>query len=205
MVDSKFWRIVKSLGEASLQSVEQDTLALLDTITYMKEAGILSNKAMRIVSQLIHNLDTLSAHQLVDFTLMYSSSEMQSAIDISEHISKLEEALLTHKGEFSLDSFAAICSVVSFDDAGKGSLDNFTVSLPIFMHENLEQVQQWLDQDAFTEMHVQDLVFVAAAYISMYDDGEIPEALMKSFENAVLANSLNIDAHQAINLVRVFS
>lgn len=138
VVDAKFWRIVKSLGEASLQAVKQDTLALMDTITYMKEAGILSNKAMRIVSELIHNLDALSAHQLVDFTLMYSSSEMQSAIDISEHISKLEMALLQHKNDFTIDSFAAICSVVSFDDSGKGSLDNFTINLPVFMHENLD-------------------------------------------------------------------
>ena len=55
----------------------------MDTITFMKEAGILSNKAMRQIGNLIHHLDTLTPHQLVDFTLMYSSSEMQMAMDIS--------------------------------------------------------------------------------------------------------------------------
>ncbi len=74
--DAKFWRIVKQLSEESLKDVRSDTLALMDTITFMKEAGILSNKAMREVSNLINHLDTLSPNQLVDFTLMYSSVEM---------------------------------------------------------------------------------------------------------------------------------
>ena len=74
--DTKYWRIVKQLGEDSLKEVRSDTLALLDTISYMKEAGILSNKAMREVSDLVNHLDTLNADQLVEFTLMYSSSEM---------------------------------------------------------------------------------------------------------------------------------
>ncbi len=67
----------------------------MDTITYMKEAGILSNKAMREVSDLINHLDTLTPHQLVDFTLIYSSSEMHNAVDVSANASKLEKALLS--------------------------------------------------------------------------------------------------------------
>ena len=74
--DKKFWRIVKQLSEDSLKEVGSDTQALLDTITLMKQGGILSNKALRSVSTLVDHLDTLSAVQLVDFTLMYSSSEM---------------------------------------------------------------------------------------------------------------------------------
>ena len=67
----------------------------MDTITYMKEAGILSNKAMREVSDLINHLDTLTPHQLVDFTLIYSSSEMHNEVDVSANASKLEKALLS--------------------------------------------------------------------------------------------------------------
>ena len=74
--DKKFWRIVKQLSEDSLKEVGSDTQALLDTITLMKQGGVLSNKALRSVSSLVDHLDTLSAVQLVDFTLMYSSSEM---------------------------------------------------------------------------------------------------------------------------------
>ena len=74
--DAKYWRIVKHLSEDSLKDIREDTLALMDTITFMKEAGILSNKAMREVSSLVDNLESLSPSQLVDFTLMYSSSEM---------------------------------------------------------------------------------------------------------------------------------
>jgi len=58
--DSKFWRIVKQLSEDSLKSVRSDTLALMDTISFMKEAGVLSNKAMREVSDLLNHLDTLN-------------------------------------------------------------------------------------------------------------------------------------------------
>ena len=66
----------------------------MDTISFMKEAGILSNKAMRMVSDLLNHLDTLNADQLVEFTLMYSSSEMQGAIDIAEGMTLLENALI---------------------------------------------------------------------------------------------------------------
>ena len=74
--DKKFWRIVKQLSEDSLKEVGSDTQALLDTITLMKQGGVLSNKALRSVSSLVDHLDTLSAVQLVDYPLLYSSSEM---------------------------------------------------------------------------------------------------------------------------------
>ena len=145
--DTKYWRIVKQLGEDSLKEVRSDTLALLDTISYMKEAGILSNKAMREVSDLVNHLDTLNADQLVEFTLMYSSSEMQSAIDISESISKLESALLAKQDKFSPENFATICSVVAFDDAD-GQAEGLTLKLPIFLHANLDRVMQWLTDES---------------------------------------------------------
>jgi len=87
--DTKFWRIAKQLSEGSLKEVRSNTLALMDTITFMKEAGILSTKALREVSDLINHLDTLNTEQLVEFALMYSSSDMQGAVDISEGIGKL--------------------------------------------------------------------------------------------------------------------
>ena len=115
--DKKFWRIVKQLSEDSLKEVGSDTQALLDTITLMKQGGVLSNKALRSVSTLVDHLDTLSAVQLVDFTLMYSSSEMQSAVNVTANVNKLETALLAQQGHFTPNEFALICSVVAFDDA----------------------------------------------------------------------------------------
>ena len=115
--DKKFLRIVKQLAEDSLKEVRSDTQALLDTITLMKQAGVLSNKALRSISTLVNHLDTLSAHQLVDFTLMYSSSEMQSAVNVAANVNKLETALLAKQDQFTPDAFALICSVVAFDDA----------------------------------------------------------------------------------------
>ena len=41
---------------------------------------------------------------------------------------------------------------------------------------------------------MQDFVHVAAAYVSMYDAGEIPESLLKLFEKTVKVNALNIEA-----------
>ena len=52
---------------------------------------------------------------------------------------------------------------------------------------------------------MQDFVHVAAAYVSMYDAGEIPESLLKLFEKTVKVNALNIEAQQAIVLAQVFS
>ena len=88
----------------------------MDTISFMKEAGILTTRAMRQVGQLIDRLDTLTPVQLVDFTLMYASSDMQSAMDIQAHESRLENALLSHSDKFSPENFATLCSVVAFDD-----------------------------------------------------------------------------------------
>ena len=141
--DAKFWRAVKHLSEDSLKQVQGDTLALMNTISFMKEAGILSNKAMREVSRLINQLEELNADQLVDFTLMYSSSDMQNAIDISAHQNLLESALLANQEKFSPDGFATICSVVAFDDSDAPG-DRFTLQLPVFLHANFERVQNWL-------------------------------------------------------------
>ena len=132
--DSKFWRCVKQLSEDSLVEVRSDTLALMHTISFMKEAGILSNKAMREVSELINHLDSLSPDQLVDFTLMYSSSEMQSAVDISKHVSVLENVLIANSDKFSPSNFANLCSVVAFDDAAESSKESFLLQLPVFLH-----------------------------------------------------------------------
>jgi hypothetical protein len=40
---------------------------------------------------------------------------------------------------------------------------------------------------------MQDIVHVAAAYISMYDEGEIPENLLSLFEKTIETNALNIE------------
>ena len=44
--DSRYWRAVKHLAESSLAEVMDDTVALMDTLTYMKEAGVVTNKAL---------------------------------------------------------------------------------------------------------------------------------------------------------------
>ena len=139
--DAKFWRTVKKISEESLKDVRGDTLALMETITFMKQADILSNKAMREISDLVHHLDTLSPNQLVDFTLMYTSAEMQNAVDISANISKLENALLAKQELFTPENFATISSVVSFDDSEPNSSLDFTVKLPVFLHANRERLE----------------------------------------------------------------
>lgn len=204
--ESKFWRITKQLCEESLSEVKQDTLALMDTISFMKEAGILSNKALRELSDLVNQLDSLTDDQLVDFTLMFSSSEMQSALDTSEHISTLEEALMARNENFSAEQFATICSVVAFEDAPGEQI--LQIKLPVFLHANLDRVLAWLS-DTDTEgspltRYMQDFIHVASAYISMYDQGQVPEQLLSEFERAIKQNALSIDVNQAIQLVQIF-
>ena len=114
--------------------MKQDTLALMDTITMMKEAGILTNKAMRTVSELVHSLDNLTPNQLVDFTLMFSSVEMHNAVDVSADASKLENALLNKLQDLEPESFATVCSVVGFDDAQTNDPQSFNLKLPVLLH-----------------------------------------------------------------------
>jgi len=175
----------------------------MDTVTFMKEAGILSNKVLRAVSELVLKLDTLSPTQLVDFTLMYSSSEMQSAIDISEHVSNIENALIANSNKFTISNFANICSVVAFDDARDGEREVFNLQLPVFLHQNQDRVKEWLASDRIIEM--QDFVYISAAYLSMYDDGRVPADLLSLFEHTIEVNSSFIDASQAIYLAQIFS
>ena len=47
---------------------------------------------------------------------MYSSGEMQNAVEVSASLSKLEAALVSKQAQFSPENFATICSVVAFDD-----------------------------------------------------------------------------------------
>mgnify|MGYP000874223093 FL=1 len=57
---------------------------------------------------------------------MFSSSDMQSAIDIDKNIGKLEDALLAKQNQFSSGAFATICSVIAFDD-GHGQVEGLTI------------------------------------------------------------------------------
>ena len=98
---------------------------------------------------------------------------MQSAIDISQNVSNLENALLASSDKFTPENFAMLCSVVAFDDAEDSSNDTFNLQLPVFLHSNQQRVEEWLASDSFLDM--QDFVNVSAAYISMYDNGELPE------------------------------
>ena len=66
-------------------------------------------------------------------------------------------------------------------------------------------MQEWLDQGAFTDSHAQDLVYVSAAYGSLYDDNEMPERLLEGFERAVLENALSLDVQQATHLAGIFA
>ena len=201
--DPKYWRITKQLCENSLQEVQLDTLALMETISCMKEAGILTDKAMRQVSQLVNSTDDLSPNQLIDFTLMFSSVEMHNAVDVSADTSKLEKALISKQQDMDAEGFATVCSVVGFDNAQPNNPHSFNLKLPIFLHANLDRVVQWLEEGAFTDM--QDVTFVAAAYVSMYDDGELPDRLLELLESTIQQNALQIEVTQAIHLAQIFS
>jgi len=89
-----FWRVVKDVCTKSLEKAKGDTEAVLDMVSLMKEAGILSSKVMRQVGSIIDDVYTLTNTQLVEFTLIFSSTEMQRAIDISDSVSRLENALI---------------------------------------------------------------------------------------------------------------
>ena len=69
----QFWRSVKASCDQLLAQGNADTETTLEIISLMKEAGILTNKAMRIAAQLINNINELSTSQLTEFTIIYSS------------------------------------------------------------------------------------------------------------------------------------
>ena len=94
---------------------------------------------------------------------------MQRAIDISENLSRFESALIAKSDYFSVNEFAMVCSVVTFDDAENDIRESFTFGLPVFLHENKHRVMVWLENDSFDDM--QDFVFVATAYFSLYEEG----------------------------------
>ena len=75
--------------------MSDDAESMLEIIGLMKQGEILSNKSVRQVSSLVGRLDQITVSQLTELTLIYSSAEMQSAVDISEDIGKLESALIT--------------------------------------------------------------------------------------------------------------
>lgn len=88
----------------------------MDTVTMMKDAGITTRKAMLHVASLVEDAHSWSnAQNLVDLTLMLTSSEMREATDVGEHCDAIEQALLAKLADFTIDQFAAVCSVMAFD------------------------------------------------------------------------------------------
>ena len=72
----KFWRAIKGACTHSIAQVKGDTEAILDMVGLMKEAHIMSRKAMREASKLMDEIDNLTASQLAEFALIYGSYEM---------------------------------------------------------------------------------------------------------------------------------
>ena len=199
----KYWRKVKQLSTNALSTVKNDTEATFEMVSLMKEAGVLSTKALRTASELVEQVESLNASQLTEFVMIYSSAEMQTAIDVTEHLSKLESALLAKSGELSVNMFGLICSIVCFDDAAEGAKESYTLQLPVFLHENEGRVKEWLAQEKIEDM--QDFVNISAAYLSLYEDGEVPEDLLNLLEKTLENQAQSITASDAINLVQVFS
>ena len=57
----KFWRAIKSSCTHSIRQVKGDTDAILDMMGLMKEAGILSRKAMRETAELMNEIENFTA------------------------------------------------------------------------------------------------------------------------------------------------
>ena len=82
---------------------------------------------------------------------------------------------------------------MAFDDAD-GQADILTLKLPVFLHANLDRVLHWLTDESLSR-YMQDFVHVTCAYISMYDQGNVPEDLLEKLEKVVEVNALNIDVN----------
>ena len=81
--------------------------------------------------------------------------------------------------------------MVAFDDRedGQGST---TLRLPLFLHANAKRVEQWLADYELED--TQDFVYVATAYLSMYEEGQLPKSLLRQFETYIRRNALNFNA-----------
>ena len=64
--------------------------------------------------------------------------------------------------------------MVAFEDGP----NELMIKLPLFLHANLERVLAWLSEGDSLTRYMQDFVQVASAYISMYDQGEVPANLL---------------------------
>ena len=57
----KYWRAVKALSTNSLSKVKGDIEATFEMIAMMKEAGILSSRALRTASEIVSQAQNLTA------------------------------------------------------------------------------------------------------------------------------------------------
>ena len=165
----KFWRAIKNCCTNSIRQVKGETEAILDMVGMMKAARILSRKSMRETAHLMEEIENFTATQIAEFTLIYASTEMQRAIDISDNLGRLEASLIAKSEQFTVNEFAMVCSVVTFEDAYNDASMSFNLGLPVFLHENKHRVIEWLENDSFDDM--QDFVSVTNAYFSLYEEG----------------------------------
>ena len=120
--------------------------------------------------------------ELVAFAMIYTSEEMQEAINVTEHhLAQLEEALVkTLDGPVSPTEFAFITSIASVPDA--------PYTFDKYLTKGAEQISSWLEaqlEDAYIIMP-DDLVSIATAYYSRKDDLNVPARLYDLLEVNVL-------------------
>ena len=92
----------------------------MEIVTLLRDQNLLTNKILRSVAAYILHTNLMSSSELVFFTQVFTSSEMQSAFDIrqKDQLKELEETLCKHIENLTVREFSIIANVIGYSATG---------------------------------------------------------------------------------------
>lgn len=115
----------------------------MEIVTLLKDQNLLTNKILRSVAGYINHANLMSSSELVFFTQVFTSSEMQSAFDIRQKglLKNLEKTLCKHAENFTIREFSTIANVIGYSSTGN---DEDSINFDKFLVKSLSFVEKWI-------------------------------------------------------------
>jgi len=198
--------VVLEIAEEKIEATSNNFEEVFSFVSLLKENNLGTNRIMRSTSDFIKFVDKMTPNELVKFTILFTSEDMQQAFDIHRVAKKkdpegktlidtLEDALVQHFDKFTVIQFAAIANSIGYSYTDE---PEDMIHLDRFLEVSRERVISWLNNDQITDL--ESLTQIVMAFCESYPEDMDP-VLFDSFEYSILRSAGSLDYHQALLLM----
>jgi hypothetical protein len=185
--NQQFWSVVLEIAEEKIEATSNNFLEVFSFVSLLKENNLGTNRIMRSTADFIQFVGQMTPSELVKFTILFTSDDMQQAFDIHKVAKKkdpegktlldtLEDALVQHADQFTVMQFATIANSIGYSYTDESE---DMIHFDRFLEASRDKVISWLNNDQITD--VESLIQIVMAFCESYPEDMDP-VLFESLE-----------------------